>query len=79
MEGLLFQAAGELSIARALRPSEARPSLYLYQVWSRLARRQPALRALKHAGTEAAFSFLTPIEHRDLLLAERKESPFGAR
>lgn len=79
MEGLLFQAAGELSMARAMRPTEARPSLYLYQVWTRLARRQPALRALKHAGEEAAFSFLTPIERRDLVLAERKESPFGAR
>ncbi|MGE3809524.1 MAG: tetratricopeptide repeat protein [Gemmataceae bacterium] len=74
-EGLLFQAAGELSIARAMRPHEARPSVYLYRVWTRLSRRQPALRALKHAGAEADFSFLTPVERRDLKLAELKEEP----
>lgn len=73
VEGLLFQAAGELSIARALRPTESRPSFYLYRIWRKLARRQPSIRALHEAIARSDFSFLTPVERRDLILAQSKE------
>src|SRR5207302_434000 len=36
-EGLLFQAAAELVLARRERPEEARPCWYLYRVWTQLA------------------------------------------
>jgi hypothetical protein len=68
-ESILFRAARELRQAHELRPGEARPSWYLYQVWTSLAQRQPALRRLKAAETAAAFTYLTPAERRDLQLA----------
>jgi len=71
VEGLLCKAAGELSIARALRPAEARPCWYLYAVWSRLGQQQPAQRCLREAGAAAPFTFLTPVEQRGLQLAGR--------
>jgi tetratricopeptide (TPR) repeat protein len=67
-EGLLCKAAGELNMARALRPTDARPSWYLYAVWSRLALQQPARRCLREAAESAPFSFLTPAEQRSLQL-----------
>jgi hypothetical protein len=80
-EGLYCQAAGELALARRERPAEARPSWYLYQVWTRLAQRQPAQRCLRQAEDAAAFSELTPAEQRGLHLAcqRRQQEPVAAR
>jgi tetratricopeptide (TPR) repeat protein len=69
VESVLCKAAGELTMARLLRRDEARPSWYLYAVWSRLDQRQPALRHLREAESVAPFSFLTPAEQRDLAVA----------
>jgi hypothetical protein len=69
VEGLLFKAAAELTLARHERSDEARPCWYLYQVWSRLAQRQPATRWLRAAEAAAPFSALTPAERRQLQLA----------
>jgi tetratricopeptide (TPR) repeat protein len=71
-EGLLCQAAGELALARRERPEEARPCWYLYEVWSRLAQNQPAMRWLRAAEAAAPFSHLSPAEQRDLYLACRQ-------
>jgi tetratricopeptide (TPR) repeat protein len=68
-EGLLCKAAGELSLARLERPDEARPCWYLYEVWSQLPLRQPALRSLDSARLAAPFTYLTPAEQRGLQLA----------
>ena len=72
-EGLLCKAAGELAVARRLRPAEARPCWYLYLVWSRLAQRHPARRWLNAAREYAPLSFLTPCERRGLELALRHD------
>ncbi len=72
-EGLLCQAAGELMLARMERPDEARPCWYLYEVWSRLAQRQPAMRWLRQAVAIAPLSYLTPAELRRLQLACRDQ------
>jgi tetratricopeptide (TPR) repeat protein len=71
-ESLLCKAAGELALARQCRPDEARPSWYLFEVWSRLALRQPASRSLKAAESAAAFTYLTPAEQRSLQLVWRQ-------
>jgi hypothetical protein len=68
-ESLLCKAAAELTLARSQRPDEARPSWYLYQVWSRLGQRQPALCRLREAEAAAALTFLTPAERCALDLA----------
>jgi tetratricopeptide (TPR) repeat protein len=68
-EGLLCKAAGELTLARLKRPDEARPCWYLYEVWSRLPMRQPALQCLHAAEAAAPFTYLTPTEQRGLQLA----------
>lgn len=68
-EALFFKAAGELTLAREEKPDEARPSWYLYVIWSRLNQRQPAARCLNQAGAAAPFSYLTPLERRTLHLA----------
>jgi hypothetical protein len=68
-QALLCKAAGELTLARLLRPEEARPLWYLHEVWSRLAQRQPALKALRAASAAAPFSYLTAAEQRSLTLA----------
>jgi tetratricopeptide (TPR) repeat protein len=68
-EGLLCKAAGELSLAHALRPHEARPSWYRYSVWRSLAQTHLAERCLKEAREAAPFTFLTPAEARSLQLA----------
>jgi len=71
-EGLLCKAAGELAVARRLRPDDARPCWYLYLVWSRLAQQQPARRWLAAAAERAPFGALTPGEQRGLQLALRR-------
>jgi tetratricopeptide (TPR) repeat protein len=71
-ESLLCRAAAELTLARAERPDEAQPCWYLYQVWSRLSQRQPALRCLREAEEVAPFSYLTPAEQARLVLACRR-------
>jgi tetratricopeptide (TPR) repeat protein len=76
-EGLLFKAAGELMLARARRPDEARPCWYLHEVWSQLAQNQPAARWLRAAEEEAPFSYLTPAERRALQLAVRLKEREG--
>jgi uncharacterized protein (TIGR02996 family) len=77
-EGLLCKAAGELTLARAERPDEARPSWYLYQVWSTLSQRLPARRCLEEARELAPFTYLTPAEQRSLLLARQATEPVRA-
>ena len=68
-ESLLCKAAGELNLACLERPEEARPSWYLYGVWSKLGQQQPALRCLRAADDAGPFTYLTPTEKRDLRLA----------
>jgi tetratricopeptide (TPR) repeat protein len=81
VESVLCKAAGELTMAHMLRRDEARPCWYLYEVWSRLGQRQPALRHLREADSTAAFSYLTPAERRSLELARlgREVEVRGAR
>jgi tetratricopeptide (TPR) repeat protein len=67
-ESLLCKAAAELTLAHLQRPDEARPCWYLYEVWSRLGQRQPALRRLREAEAAAPFSSLSPTEHCALLI-----------
>jgi tetratricopeptide (TPR) repeat protein len=74
VESLLCRAAGELTLARQSKPDEARPSWYLYEVWTRLAQSQPAHRCLCAAETAAECSYLTPVEKRGLQLALRSRS-----
>jgi hypothetical protein len=71
-ESLYCKAAGELTLAREERPSQARPIWYLYAVWSRLAQPIPARRCLQEAGEAAPFSYLTPGEQRALHLASEQ-------
>jgi tetratricopeptide (TPR) repeat protein len=72
VEGLLFQAAAELVLARRARPDEARPCWYLHRTWAQLGQRQPAARWLRAAEAQAPFSALTPAERRDLALATQQ-------
>lgn len=71
-ESLLCKAAAELTLAWLQRPDEARPTWYLYEVWSRLGQRQPALCRLREAEETAPFSFLTPTERCSLHLAYQR-------
>jgi len=71
VEGTLFKAIAELTLARLARPEEARPCWYLYAAWSRLAQQQPAARWLRTAEAAAPLSDLTPSERRRLQLACR--------
>jgi tetratricopeptide (TPR) repeat protein len=71
VEALLCRAAGELTEARLLAPSEARPCWYLHLVWSRLGRAGPARRCLAQATAAAGFGGLTRVEQQSLVLAER--------
>lgn len=72
VEALLCKAAGELTLAQLRCPDEARPCYYLYEVWARLAQRQPATRWLRAAREAAPLSYLTPAEQRALQLACRR-------
>lgn len=75
-EGLLFRAGLELRKARRQRPDEARPCWYLYEVWSHLGKRHPAMQYLREASESAPISYLTPAERRNLQLAcLREQSP----
>jgi tetratricopeptide (TPR) repeat protein len=77
-EGFFCKAASELTQAHARRPHEARPSWYLYTVWSRLDRRPAALRCLREAVDDAPFSYLTPFEQRGLYLASQAGESAGS-
>ncbi|HMP04462.1 MAG TPA: hypothetical protein PKC45_18380, partial [Gemmatales bacterium] len=68
-EALFCRAASELQKARAERPDEARPCLYLYSAWQRLGQGSAAAAALRQADRHATLSFLTPCERRQLLQA----------
>jgi hypothetical protein len=69
VEGLLCQAAGELSLAKVQKPGEARPSWYLHDVWKRLKQDRPARRNLLEAKEASPFTFLTAAEGQELQLA----------
>jgi hypothetical protein len=69
VEGLLCQAAAQLTLAHLQRPDEARPCWYLYEVWSELGQHQPAMCQLWQAEAAAPFATLTPAERRGLYLA----------
>ncbi len=71
VEGTLFKAIAELTLARLARPEEARPCWYLYAAWSHLAQQQPAARWLRTAEAAAPLSDLTPFERRQIQLARR--------
>ncbi len=73
VESLLCRAAGELALARGFGPDEARPSWYLYEVWTLLGQHEIARRSLRAAEAAAVFSYLTPVEQRGLRLALWKE------
>src|SRR5262249_1591549 len=70
-QGMLCKAAAELALAVRERPDEARPQLYLHEVWSKLAQSHPAGRSLRAALNAAPFTYLTPVEQRQLQLAGR--------
>ena len=76
-EGLLCKAAAELTQARLRRPDQARPSWYLYLVWSKLGRREPALRHLREADEAAPFCDLSLAEQHQLTLACRNVQSHG--
>src|SRR5262245_42570198 len=64
---LLCKAAAELNEAHKARPDEARPSWYLFEVWSALNQSRPAEQALRQARDAAPFSTtLTPGERLGL-------------
>ena len=64
---LLCKAVAELKAAHEVRPDEARPCWYLFEVWSALNQPRPAGRALREARDAAPFSTaLTPAERRGL-------------
>jgi tetratricopeptide (TPR) repeat protein len=79
VEGTLFKAIAELTLARLERPQEARPCWYLYASWSRLAQHQPAGRWLRAAEAAAALTYLTPSEQRQLQFACRRSRDEGRR
>jgi tetratricopeptide (TPR) repeat protein len=70
-EGLLCKCISELTLARLLRPAEARPCWYLYAAWQRLGQRRPALHWLAETIAAGPFDDLTPAERRSLALARR--------
>jgi tetratricopeptide (TPR) repeat protein len=78
-ESLLFRASLELRKARRERPGEARPCWYLYEVWSELGQRQPAMKYLHQAKAAEALSYLTSAERRDLRLACWREQTLAAK
>lgn len=67
-EELLCKSAAELTIARLLEPSEARPWWYLHLVWNQLGQSHPAQKSLNAAETCLGIDQLTPAERRDLHL-----------
>src|SRR5260370_2042044 len=73
-EALLCQAAGDLALAHLARPEEARPCWYLYEVWTHLDQKKPALHNLHEADAAAPFSYLTPAEINSLYLARERSA-----
>lgn len=74
-EALLCRAAAELTLARGSRPGEARPCLYLFEVWSLLGQRHPAVASLRQAQSVAWLSYLTPAESRRLQVVSMDAEP----
>lgn len=72
-EGLLFQAAAELALARRKQPGEARPSWYLYRIWLELGQRPLAIHSLREAEMLSPFTPLVPAEQRALHLAWQRQ------
>jgi tetratricopeptide (TPR) repeat protein len=73
-EEFLCKSAGELTLARMLDPTEARPWWYLHLVWNRLGQSHPARRSLHAAQACCGIDQLTPAERRDLQLRLGAES-----
>lgn len=73
VETLLCRAAGCLATAHALDRDAARPAWYLHCVWRQLAQPQPAQRWLRTAHAAASFSYLAPVEQRELMLAASQD------
>lgn len=71
VEGLFCKAAVALTQAHHLDPDHARPCWYLHNVWHKLGQNHPAQRYLHIAQARAAFSPLTPSEHRGMLLVQK--------
>jgi len=67
-EAILCKAALELTAARALKPSEARPNWYLHLAWRQLGQTAPAQRWRAEAEAASHFTYLTPRERGDLML-----------
>jgi hypothetical protein len=72
-EGLLIQAAGELTKAHDLRPDEARPCWYLHRVWAELGQPAPARRWLRAARAADAAALTTA--EREALAVTAPVSP----
>ena len=68
-ESLLCKAAAELTLAHQERPRQAKPNWYLYEVWTMLGQRHPAVCRLRQAHALEAFADLTPSESGSLTLA----------
>jgi hypothetical protein len=78
LQKLLCKAATELTEAHTLQPADARPCVYLFEVWTALDQPLPASKALRHARVEAPFStHLTPAEQR--VLAQTSSDQLPAR
>lgn len=66
---LFHRSMAELIAAQRLRPTEARPPLYQYLIWTRLGQPGSARRALAAADRLTLRSELTPAESRRLQVA----------
>jgi len=69
-EQMLFKAVSELQTAQKAKPTEARPSWYLYEAFTLLNQRQAAEKALRVARSNAAFAELTPTERQSLAMTD---------
>lgn len=67
---LLFKAVRALNQAVCIRPDEARPHWYLYEVWLMLGQRHPAARSLEQARERGWLADLTTTERQGLALAK---------
>jgi hypothetical protein len=68
-ESILCRAAAELQMACAGQRDQARPNLYLYEVYKRLGQDAAAVRALQTADGQALIGPMTPCERRRLQAA----------
>jgi hypothetical protein len=74
VDSLMLKAAAELREARAEKPDEARPSYYLYQIFTQLGQHTAAQRALADADARILLGRLTPLERRELQMASLREA-----